>query len=84
MNLLPLKLNYYFLKRQVCWQAKFDAQHMEYCAAANVLPHNAVAEQQTLLKWQQSQHAICLMSAHVLTSCLYASSSAKYRAKLKH
>jgi len=36
---------------------------MEYCAAANVLPHNAVAEQQTFIKWQQSQHASCLMSA---------------------
>ena len=39
-------------------------QHMEYCAAAKVLPHSAVAEQQILLKCQQSQHPSCLMSAH--------------------
>ncbi len=51
-------------------------QHIEYCAAANVLPDNAVAEQQTLMKWQQSQHACSLMS--VVSSHAYMSQAVQH------
>jgi len=68
-------------KKAVVLTSKCAAlQHMGYCAAANVLPHNAVAEQQTF-EWQQSQHASCLMATHVLISCIYVSSISTCRSK---